>query len=261
MPEFRRTPFYISLAGVTFPDPSYRVLRNQSPVSVIEYVVSGKGYVEIDGKMCEVCEGMIYFLPIGVKHHYFSDKEEPFQKIFMNVGGRMAPDLPMLYGFEGKSVFPGEELKEIFEKVPEILESERSDEEKQTALQGVLIEILSRLFMIGSRKGQSEEALTLKNYIDQNLEHQVSSKELAKVVFRSPDYCQKLFKKEFGMTPYAYQLDRKMRRAKMLLSNTQMSVGEIGALLGYTDLHYFSNIFESKCGMRPTAYRKKKTEN
>ncbi len=256
MPEVKRTPFYISLAGVTFPDPSYRVMR-EGRVSVIEYVVSGCGYVEINGKLQTVSEDMIYFLPTGEKQHYFADKNTPFTKIFMNVSGRMSSDLSVLYGLSGTYIFDGKELKEVFERIPEILKSDMTEEEMQAALQGVLIEVLSRLSLIKSREGQSDEAVQLKNYIDHNLGRQVSGKELASVIFRSPDYCQKLFKKEYGMTPYAYQLDRKMTRAKMLLANTQMSIGEIGESLGYTDLHYFSNIFESKVGCRPTVYRKR----
>ncbi len=257
MPEVRRTPFYISLAGMTYPNASYRVLRDASPIAVIEYIVSGSGFVEIDGKMCEVGEGMIYFLPAGIKQHYCADKERPFKKIFMNIAGKMCTYLPGLYKLEGKNIFDGKELKALFEKVPEIINSDMSEENMQSALQGLLIQILSRLCFANSQKEQNNEAFLLKNYIDRNLNRQVSGKELAKVIFRSPDYCQKLFKKEYGVTPYAYQLERKMTRAKMLLSNTQMSVGEIGESLGYTDLHYFSNIFEAKCGMRPTAYRKK----
>ena len=256
MPEVKRTPFYISLAGVTYPDPSYKINR-EGRVCVIEYIVSGSGYVEIDGKLHTVSEGMVYFLPIGMKQHYFSDKDTPFTKIFMNVSGRMSSDLPVLYGLMETNFFDGGCVKGIFERIPEILKSDITEEEMQAALQGVLTEILSTLCLQKSREGQNDEAVQLKNYIDQNLGRLVSGKELANVIFRSPDYCQKLFKKEYGMTPYAYQLDRKIMRAKMLLANTQMSVGEIGQSLGYSDLHYFSNIFEAKVGMRPTAYRNK----
>ena len=89
MPEVRKTPFYISLAGVTFPNASYRVTRENSPVAVIEYVVRGRGYIEIDGKIFEVGEGDIYFLPLGTRQHYFADKDDPFTKIFMNISGKM----------------------------------------------------------------------------------------------------------------------------------------------------------------------------
>ena len=254
MPEVKRTPFYISLAGVTYPDPSYRIER-EGRVCVIEYIVSGSGYVEIDGRLHTVSEGMIYFLPVGMRQHYFADRDRPFTKIFMNVSGRMSPDLSVLYGLEGTNIFDGRSLRSVFERIPEILKSKITEEEMQASLQGVLTEILSTLCLQKSREGQNDEAVQLKNYIDQNLGRLVSGKELANVIFRSPAYCQKLFKKEYGMTPYAYQLDRKIMRAKMLLANTQMSVGEIGQSLGYSDLHYFSNIFEAKVGMRPTAYR------
>ncbi|MBQ2390296.1 MAG: AraC family transcriptional regulator, partial [Clostridia bacterium] len=31
---------------------------------------------------------------------------------------------------------------------------------------------------------------------------------------------------------------------------------EIAEKLGYNDIHYFSNLFQKKCGYRPSSYRK-----
>ena len=45
--------------------------------------------------------------------------------------------------------------------------------------------------------------------------------------------------------------------AKNLIINTDFSIGEIGSSLGYSDQHYFSNIFKSKTGFSPLSYRKK----
>ena len=43
---------------------------------------------------------------------------------------------------------------------------------------------------------------------------------------------------------------------KILLAETNLSVGAIAAELGYEDLHYFSNLFYAKTGIRPLRYRK-----
>lgn len=253
---FEKMPFYITLAGVTYPSSTYHINRIKSDVSVIEYITDGDGYVVINGKTHHVCKDMIYFLPSGENHNYYSDSENPFKKIFLNVSGDFCQHLILAYGLSGKQFFNIPELKPDFEKIVSIIRSDSPDSEIQSVLQGIFVEILSKLSYFLTENAYSEEAIKLKNYIDSNSHRIISAKQLSKIIFRSPDYCQKLFSKEFGITPYAYQIERKMQIAKFLFEDTNMSVGEVADNLGYSDIHYFSNLFQKKCGCRPTHYRK-----
>ena len=64
------------------------------------------------------------------------------------------------------------------------------------------------------------------------------------------------FSREFGTTPYQYQLNEKMRIARRLLRSTMLPVSEIAAMLGYRDISYFSALFREKNGTSPGKYRK-----
>ncbi len=164
----------------------------------------------------------------------------------------------MAYGLSGKHFFCGNILKPVFEKIVSVIHSDMPDSEMQSTLQGIFVEIISKLSIALRENEHSEEALKLRNYLDSNIGQLITSKELSKIIFRSQDYCQKLFNREFNITPYAYQLEQKMQTAKSLLANTNMSIGEIAEKLGYSDNHYFSNLFSKKCGCRPSSYRKSK---
>ena len=253
-----KMPFHIILAGVTYPDATYHITRNNSEMAVIEYITEGDGYVILDGKTHHVGKDMVYFLPPGIRHNYYADKENPFTKIFLNITGDFCEHIILAYGISGKHFFNAVGLKPIFERIVTIIHSDMSDSEMQSMLQGVFVEIISKLSVALTETKHSDEALKLKTYLDSNLGRLVSSKELSGTIFRSPDYCQKLFIREFNTTPYAYQLEQKMQTAKFLLADTQLSVGEIAEKLGYTDIHYFSNLFQKKCGVRPSVYRKSK---
>ena len=253
-------PLFVSLAGKTNPNPNYVIRREMSGIFVLELVTDGVGYVLINGEMVKVKKGDVYLLYQGARHYYYADKEEPFTKIFLNVTGRMCESLIDSYGLRGKHIFDGGSLFPIFERIPEIIHSELRENEMQAALDGVLVEILTRLALAESEAHYSEEALKMKEYLDENIHRLVSAKELSRTVFRSPDYCQKLFKREFDVTPYAYQINRKIELAKYFLAKTEMSIGEIAESLGYVDLHYFSNLFYQKCGVRPSSYRKTEAE-
>lgn len=251
-----QTPFWVSLAGVTHPDPEYRITRTNSRVTVVEYVVSGAGYISLGGKPARVSAGQIYLLPSGIPHLYYSDPEEPFEKIFLNVVGAFGGDLRRSYGVAG-GIYEDPGISEAFLAVPKIL-SEAEESLVQAHLQGLFVQTLSALSLADRSGEHGREAAEMKRYLDTNAHRAVSGEELGGVIFRSPDYCRKLFLREYGITPYAYQLQQKIRRAKILLAETSLSVGEIAAELGYEDLHYFSNLFHAKTGLRPLRYRKER---
>lgn len=249
-------PLHIPLAGVTYPSANYVIKRPHSNCSVIEYVTDGVGYVVWEGQIRTVCRDMIYFLPQEQDHYYYADSEAPYQKIFLNLSGPFCRSMIAAYGLTGQCFFDGGALKPVFEKIPAIIHSDMPENAMQAALQGVFMEILSQLSLSQQEQAYDSDALKLKNYLDMNLHRLVSGKELAGVIFRSQDHCQKLFLRKFHTTPYAYHIDAKMQKAKVLLTNTNLSVGEIAASLGYNDAHYFSNLFQKKCNCRPSAYRK-----
>lgn len=250
------TPFYVSLAGITYPDLTYHINAQNRLVSVIEYVISGYGTILFDGEYHEVGPDMIYLLHKGDHHEYFPDKQDPFTKIFLNISGPMAKEIASLYGLGNDHIFINKELRPVFERIPQVLRESSNEQQTQIQLQLILSEILTKLAFQQGQKDVGEEAAILKNYIDSNSHRIVPISELAEQIEHSIDYCQKLFLKEFGVTPYAYQLNRKMTLAKNLLRNSNMSISEIGATLGYSDSHYFSNIFKSKIGISPTAFKK-----
>lgn len=251
-------PYYISLAGITFEDPTYHITRSQSEVSVIEYIVDGLGSIQYKGILQQVHKDQIYFLDQGERHDYWADINAPFTKIFMNISGIYCKRLRDAYGLAGKTIFSGIGLKSLFEQILQIIHSQMSELEMQTALQGIFMQILFKLSCTQAEAESDAEAVKLKTYLNNHLDRIVPSTELASVIYRSPDYCVKLFRREFGVTPYAYQLDHKMHIAQVLLTDTVMSVSQISESLGYSDMHYFSNLFKKKCGCRPLQFRKNK---
>ncbi|MEE0927586.1 MAG: AraC family transcriptional regulator [Acutalibacteraceae bacterium] len=253
-----KDPLHISLAGITYPDPTYHIQRKSSNISVIEYILDGEGLVFHRGEWQRVTKDMIYFLPAGCDHEYMSDPDNPFTKIWMNIdSGALCSHLISVYGLSDRHFFEGNGLKVLFEKILITIHSENEDNEQQASLNGIFTEIIARLSQQIRFSEHSDEAMRLMKYLNSNTHRMVSGKELCAVIFRSPDYCLKLFSEEFGITPYAYQLERKMEVARSLLTNTSLSVKEIAETVGYGDPQYFSNIFKTKCGLSPLSFRKK----
>lgn len=245
----------VTLAGITYPDPKYRIERKPSDVTVVEYVRSGTGHIIFDGKPVEIEAGKVYLLCKGENHEYYSSADNPWEKVFINVSGKLAKTLPMDLGLSVMNVFDGEEFAEIFADVEKIVEKtpEKSDNTEITVL---FFKILLALSQKNKNLNYTSEAVKLKNYLDDNINRIVWNKELANLIYRSKDYCIKLFFKEFGITPYEYQLDLKMKYVCTLLENTAIPISVIAETVGYNDPQYFSGLFKRKVGIPPSVYRK-----
>lgn len=248
-------PLFASMIGVSYCDGSYHIRRTRSPLTVAEYILDGEGYVTVDGVDHPVTKDHVYILKSGVPHNYYSSAKNPWRKIFINIRGTLPTLLLKEYGLADCWLFDGAELKPTFEKIADLVFSKKSNEECQRILTGVFSELLMQLHRSRIRTEHAPEAVKLKDYLDANTQRLVGNAELAAQIYRSPDYCVKLFKKEYGTTPYDYQLEQKMQLARYMLRHTNMSVFAIAAELGYSDAHYFSGLFKRKQGACPKAYR------
>lgn len=263
-----KLPFYLEMAGISYCDGSYRMKRQDSTETVIEYIVEGRGYLNVNGENYAATAGDVYILRKKTTHTYWSDARYPWVKIFFNIRGSLAEKLLDEYqlGGSGKVVLEAHGMEQDFRDMLEGLtdntvpQTERFDKAAVKFLE-ILLKLTNQQRVAGIRKGNvvsvENEMNTLIEYITMNPKRIVSNQELADVIFRSKDYVIKRFFANFGVTPYDYQIQQKIFSAKNMLANMNLSVKEIANSLGYDDQHYFSYMFKKRCGMSPTQYRKK----
>lgn len=264
MPEDRRflipdrsLPFAASLIGISFCTGKYHIRRKLSPFTVIEYITDGEGYVMKDGEFKLVGKDQIYICPANVPHDYYSAADKPWTKIWMNVYGTVPLMLLREYGLSGTVITGAKPLKPLFEQLKDLIYDEKTNDECQNEILALLIKILNGLFLLNNQKTKNPEAVEMKLFLDTNTHRLISNSELSAHIYRSPDYAVKLFKQEFGTTPYNYQLDQKMSIARQMLRQTDIPVLELADALGYCDSKYFSALFKQKNGVSPREYRKR----
>ena len=93
------TPVSISCYGITFPTPDYYIKRFPTRGYILEHILSGKGYVIVNDKKYTVRTGDTYLLKPGQNCEYFSDKEDPYKKLWVNFSGTIFYDV---YGTKEK---------------------------------------------------------------------------------------------------------------------------------------------------------------
>lgn len=82
--------------------------------------------------------------------------------------------------------------------------------------------------------------------------------ELADLLHLSVQQTQRIIKKMYNMTFREYIAVLKFERAKSLLKETDMSIAEIAASVGYSNAHNLFKLFKDKTGITPSQYRLQK---
>lgn len=251
-------PFAVEITGISYCDSNYHIDRENSPVSVIEYIVSGRGTLVINGETYYPEAGDVYFLPAGSNHGYESSKDEPWVKVFANLKGNLATELMSAYGIGGKYLFKNVPAEELFRKFYDTALSEgiAGGDRLIEKLSLIFHEIVIFLANCQSKREEKSDITFVKEYIDRHIYDKISIDDAARSIYRSKDYVIKGFSAAYGKTPYEYAISRKLEVARNMLAFTRLSISEISERLGFSDQHYFSNLFRKRCGTTPSAYRK-----
>ncbi|MGG4092991.1 response regulator [Paenibacillus lautus] len=96
----------------------------------------------------------------------------------------------------------------------------------------------------------------IKHYIQGHYGEELTRTSLAEIVYLSPDYLARVFKKETGVSLGTYIIQARIRAAKHLLESTPLSVYQIAAKVGYANYSHFSKLFKQDTGWAPSDYRR-----
>ena len=81
------------------------------------------------------------------------------------------------------------------------------------------------------------------NFIEKNYQSQISLREVAEEVGRSPAYLTDLVRRKTGKTVLNWITERRMAEARKLLLETNRSIEQITEAVGYFDRRHFSRLF------------------
>ncbi len=93
------------------------------------------------------------------------------------------------------------------------------------------------------------------DYIERHLKDKITIADLARKSCLSESRFHRVFKKAAGKSPMEFIIEMRVRKAQTLLATTDMSLPEIAAASGFSNVNYFSRIFKQYSGSAPAAYR------
>jgi AraC family transcriptional regulator len=95
----------------------------------------------------------------------------------------------------------------------------------------------------------------LKDYIEDHLAEDLAIATLAALIPISQFHFARVFKAAVGEPPHRYIMQRRIERAKMLLSVTRLSVAEVSYQTGFSNQSHFTSQFRKAIGMTPKQFR------
>jgi len=92
-------------------------------------------------------------------------------------------------------------------------------------------------------------------HIAANIAEPPTAEELALVAGLSPSHFTRLFREYTGYTPVHYLRQERIKAARVLLADVDLSIKEIASKCGFDDPYHFSKVFHQIDGLSPSEYR------
>lgn len=252
-------PFFIEMTGISYCDDSYYIARKNSPMYVFEYILEGEGTVIVEGMKFTAKKDDVYILHRHSNHKYYSDRANPWTKIWFNAKGPLIDSLVRIYKLSNIHHIEGSNVSSFFfQMLSKAIQAKDNHTNFSDEASQIFFELILSLYPCVhiENPSYSKDAGILKDYLDKNNMNKVVLKDLCDQIYHSPSQTIRIFKKAFGITPYQYLMNQKLELAKLILLNTNKSIKEISLDLNFYDEHYFSNFFKEKIGISPLNFRK-----
>ena len=92
-------------------------------------------------------------------------------------------------------------------------------------------------------------------YIQQNLDQDLTLAELAAMVYMSPYHFARLFKRSTGVPPHRFVIRERIARASVVLTRPELSIAQISRMVGFGTPSHFTTVFRRATGITPKGYR------
>lgn len=101
-----------------------------------------------------------------------------------------------------------------------------------------------------------EELETITLYLNDHYAQDVTIEELVKIACMGATKLQTTFKQYNGCTITQYIQRRRMSQAEYLLADTELNIGQVAKIVGYTKASRFAELFRKSTGLLPGEFRK-----
>ncbi len=146
-----------------------------------------------------------------------------------------------------------------YEKISDLMDFGLNHKvESFEALEQCLREDLMEPLLAAADSQMKQQNIIYKivEYLNENIDKDVSLEQCAREFNYNANYLSRLFKQKFGKTYTEYVVELKVEKCKELLVRTDISVNDLASRFGYSSPQNFIRVFKKYTLMTPGQYRK-----
>ncbi len=223
---------------------------------IIHYVLSGRGIY--NGNIVKRNQGFL----ITPQHfeEYYPDERDPWEFLWIISDDLQMAEYFLHIGANPESLIFNYDFADKLQDVKHFLIANQMKTLNAAEISELFFSIFKLHLNANDRKSPRSAAESYidfaVNYIKTNYFRPITIGELTQVLGVSQPYLYRIFKNAFGKSPKAYITDYRIKLAKQLLLDSDLSVSQVAASVGFEDALAFSKTFSKKEGFSPSEYRK-----
>ncbi len=228
---------------------------------IIHYIVSGKGYYEVNGNKYTLKKGDAFAIWPDDLVMYYTDKNNPWEFCWIMFDGSEAHKCYESVGFSRDKLVINHIDGDILKAITNCLDFAEKNNGicSQLKLVWYMIEYLSYLEKF-DKTNISQHTKTKKyvnsaiTYIEHYYGQGIGVSDIAYQLGLERSYLYRIFLKEKGVSPNEYLMKFRIKKSKRLIK-LGMGFKEIADAVGINDVSYFSKLFKKSEGITPSEYK------
>lgn len=147
-------------------------------------------------------------------------------------------------------------IQKLIQMLTDEIQENPTDQLLGRACNNTLIALLQRHVYAGNTHTHRINMDSIDSYISAHISTKINIAQLAGCAFLCESQFYALFKKQVGITPHQYLIQKRFSLAKELLENSTLSLTQIAEACGFANQSSFTHTFTKIQGLPPSRYRK-----
>ena len=265
-----KNPVFVYAGRLCFDREWHTPKHSHKDITEIFYIMSGESRYIIGDREYSAKAGDIVLCSGGITHEEYHALSGSFEGYFCGINNIQVQGLRELW-LTPENISPvltagesNERIKALFHDLYEESCSRQAGYEHvcghlAACLCVMILRLVNESISVCGTVSSTGKTHALVNkmieYMNSNLAG-ISINKIAGEFHLNPSYISHLFKRVTGVTPIKYCTAKRVDDAKRLLVSTEMTVGEIAAMLGYENVNHFYLPFKKYTGVTPKEYRR-----
>lgn len=258
--EYKRRGHKVNIKSYT----AEKSTRHWHSTYELEFVSSGQGDLLINGKRHDFRRGCIYLLRLKDYHERSLSHSGIVYKIQIPDQCMPKSFLRFLISYKGNLITYLDDYTALqIENLYLLLMSCKGNNSDTDFLKKSIINVIYLLFLGSLKanpadyvKSSHEKVLDAQLYMKDHLREHISVSDIASAVGMNKNYLGEIFKKEVGVSLYAYLKQVRLEEARRLALNTRLKSQELCDAVGYSSYSNFLRDFKEAYGVSPLQLRK-----